>query len=400
MHMTDQSGARYLHSLGLHPARDTAELTALLTKAAGKQEAEQLLRALSLRDTGSGPIDRQDTVAFYELKNQHSELSLIFSAAHDWDLLCQTCQWITEHPDAFGENILDVGCDCGLLSCFLAQKFPHARITSIDRSANGIHAAQQLAQRLRLSNITFQHTPLEELPPMTFDTVFSSRTVQENYDPLTENARFRPLTHQGRICAQVFQRYTDLLLGFVRPGGTFVTIERLERDRVFLGYCLALHQRQLDLVPESHQELLCQEGAQSTILQAFYGIKEGQTDTTAAEDFFIATFQDTLTWQPRHLDTEGELILELCAEEVLCGHVLHNAQGGRVGKLAIYTSRFDPEELFYYQGILGQPVQVHRCAREELEEVLALLEADRTALTAGTLTAHPFQLQSGEEILL
>ena len=133
-----------------------------------------------------------------------------------------------------------------------SQRFsPHSS------SANGIHAAQQLAERLGLTNITFLHTDLETLPPMEFDTVFSSRTVQENYDPLLENARFLPLTHQGRICAQVFQRYTSLLCQFVKPGGTFVTVERMERDRVFLGYCLALHSQGLDLVPESHQELHC-----------------------------------------------------------------------------------------------------------------------------------------------
>ena len=140
---------------------------------------------------------------------------------------------------------------------------------------------------------------------MEFDTVFSSRTVQENYDPLLENARFLPLTHQGRICAQVFQRYTSLLCQFVKPGGTFVTVERMERDRVFLGYCLALHSQGLDLVPESHQELHCQEGDHTTTLQAFCGVKEGRTTPTDAEDFFIATFQDALTWQPRHLDVEG-----------------------------------------------------------------------------------------------
>ena len=305
----NHSGDRYLRSLGLRPAQDSDALAAQLRQAVGDAQAEAALSALYTRrtqqETATSGLDRQETAAFYDRKNQHPQASLILSAAHDWDLLCQTCQWVTEHPDAFGATILDVGCDCGLLSCFLAQTFPHSRITSIDRSANGIHAAQKLAERLGLTNITFLHTDLETLPPMEFDTVFSSRTVQENYDPLLENARFLPLTHQGRICAQVFQRYTSLLCQFVKPGGTFVTVERMERDRVFLGYCLALHSQGLDLIPESHQELHCQEGDHTTTLQAFCGVKEGRTTPTDAEDFFIATFQDALTWQPRHLDVEG-----------------------------------------------------------------------------------------------
>ena len=100
------------------------------------------------------------------------------------------------------------------------------------------------------------------------------------------------------------------------------------------------------------------------------------------------------------MDVEGELILELCAQELIRGHFLHNPQGARVGKLAIYTSKFDPEELFYYQGILGQPVQVHRLSRGELAEVIALLEADLATLTADTLSAHPFAFQDGVELLL
>lgn len=396
------SGDRYLRSLGLRPARDSVELAAQLQQAVGKAQAEQALSALHRRQRqqASGQLDRQATADFYARKNQHPQASLILSAAHDWDLLCQTCRWITQHRDTFGATILDVGCDCGLLSCFLAQTFPDATITSIDRDANGIHAAQTLAQRLGLSNITFLCTDLENLPLRTFDTVFSSRTVQENYDPLTENARFLPLTHQGRICAQVFQRYTGLLCRFLKLGGYLVTVERMERDRVFLGYCLALHQQGLDLVPESHQELRCQEGDHTTCLQAFSGVKEGKTTPTDAEDFFIATFQNALTWQPRHLDVEGELILELCAQELIRGHFLHNSQGARVGKLAIYTSKFDSEELFYYQGILGQPVQVHRLSRGELADVIALLEADLTTLTSNALTAHPFVFQDGVELLL
>lgn len=137
----NHSGDRYLRSLGLRPAQDSDALAAQLRQAVGDAQAEAALSALYTRrtqqETAAGGLDRQETAAFYDRKNQHPQASLILSAAHDWDLLCQTCQWVTQHPDAFGATILDVGCDCGLLSCFLAQTFPHSRITSIDRSANG-----------------------------------------------------------------------------------------------------------------------------------------------------------------------------------------------------------------------------------------------------------------------
>jgi protein-L-isoaspartate O-methyltransferase len=401
MNPTKDYGGQYLDSLGLHPVRDTAELARQLEQAVGRERGQLLLRTLEDRQARqrSGTLSRRETAEFYQLKNRSPQAGIILSAAHDWELLRRTCNWVAEHREAFGEAVLDVGCDCGLLSCFLAQLIPSVQITSIDRSGNAIAAARGLARQLGLSNITFRHGDLETLPQAEYDTVFSSRTVQENYDPLEENARFLLLTRQGRICAQVFRRYTGLLTGFIRPGGSLVTVERMERDRVFLGYCLALNGWGMDLIPESHQELLCREGERTTALQAFCAVKEGRTDAVAAEDFFISGFQDRLTWQPEHLDTEGELILELCAQELLWGVFLHTAKGARVGKLAVYTSKYDPEELFYYQGIIGQSVRVHRCSREALKDVMALLEADLVTLTGSGLSAHPFRFQAGEEQL-
>ena len=103
-----QPGDRYLRSLGLRPAQDSDTLAAQLRQAVGDAQAEAALSALYARraqqETATSGLDRQETAAFYDLKNQHPQASLILSAAHDWDLLCQTCQWVTQHPDAFGAN--------------------------------------------------------------------------------------------------------------------------------------------------------------------------------------------------------------------------------------------------------------------------------------------------------
>lgn len=88
------------------PAQDSDALAAQLRQAVGDAQAEAALDALYRRQQqqASGTLDRQETATFYDLKNQHPQASLILSAAHDWDLLCQTCQWVTEHPDAFGRH--------------------------------------------------------------------------------------------------------------------------------------------------------------------------------------------------------------------------------------------------------------------------------------------------------
>ena len=88
----NHSGDRYLRSLGLRPVQDSDALAAQLRQAVGDAQAEAALSALYTRrtqqETATSGLDRQETAAFYDRKNQHPQASLILSAAHDWDLLC------------------------------------------------------------------------------------------------------------------------------------------------------------------------------------------------------------------------------------------------------------------------------------------------------------------------
>ncbi len=85
----NHSGDRYLRSLGLRPAQDSDALAAQLRQAVGDAQAEAALSALYTRrtqqETATSGLDRQETAAFYDRKNQHPQASLILSAAHDWD---------------------------------------------------------------------------------------------------------------------------------------------------------------------------------------------------------------------------------------------------------------------------------------------------------------------------
>ncbi len=81
----NHSGDRYLRSLGLRPAQDSDALAAQLRQAVGDAQAEAALSALYTRrtqqETATSGLDRQETAAFYDRKNQHPQASLILSAA-------------------------------------------------------------------------------------------------------------------------------------------------------------------------------------------------------------------------------------------------------------------------------------------------------------------------------
>ena len=77
-------------------------------------------------------------------------LSLYLTGAFDGDIIRRTCNWITDHKDLFGDTILEIGCDIGLIPCFLAKTFPNSIVTAIDRCKNGLAIGQKLADKFGL----------------------------------------------------------------------------------------------------------------------------------------------------------------------------------------------------------------------------------------------------------
>lgn len=145
----------------------------------------------------------------------------------------------------FGETILDVGCDCGIMSCFLAKLLPGSHITAIDRTENAVKVARQLAETLQLHNISFVHADLAALGEQTYDTVFSMRTVHENVANRDIQPSFAPLLEQAQLYGNTVADYGQQLAGKVKAGGTLVSIERGEKNPMFLGWLFDLHENGL-----------------------------------------------------------------------------------------------------------------------------------------------------------
>ncbi len=101
-------------------------------------------------------LEDNDEAGFYATIFSNYELALTFSglrislyqAVIDWILVCLS--------ESNPQKILDAGCGNGILTCFLAKRFPDATIIGIDISAEGIEQARKLALSLALTNIKFE----------------------------------------------------------------------------------------------------------------------------------------------------------------------------------------------------------------------------------------------------
>jgi SAM-dependent methyltransferase len=71
-------------------------------------------------------------------------------------------------------TVLEAGCGVGAQTITLAKKSPKAQITSIDLSQDSLEKAKSLIEQEKISNVTFQHADIFQLPfeDEQFDHVF------------------------------------------------------------------------------------------------------------------------------------------------------------------------------------------------------------------------------------
>lgn len=132
-------GAAVFDGVGHSPARDKKGMYTQLKKQLGQREADRLMEQV---------WQESDVQRLYDVKNGSYEKGITFSGAYDGDIYRKACNWIAQNQDVFGETILDVGCDCGIMSCFLAKLLPGSHITAIDRTENAVKVARAAGRNL------------------------------------------------------------------------------------------------------------------------------------------------------------------------------------------------------------------------------------------------------------
>ena len=105
-----------------------------------------------------------------------------------------------------GCSVLEAGCGVGAQTVTLARNSPHARIVSVDISAQSLRQAKQTADAAGVSNVEFREADIFNLPfeAESFDHVFVCFVLEHLRDPAGA------LEHLRRV---------------LRPGGTITVIE-------------------------------------------------------------------------------------------------------------------------------------------------------------------------------
>lgn len=167
--------------LKLFAAVDYESLMKLLMQDYSEKRAFKLFKKwydeIDRREEGHITNDK----GIYTLMNEEYKSSLALIGGTNYNRYLAQGEWIENHKELFGKRILDVGCLNGILTCFIAKLFPESNVIGIDDNKPAIVNAKKLAKELNLKNVKFVFVPLLRYEG-SFDTVFSSLVLHENYD--------------------------------------------------------------------------------------------------------------------------------------------------------------------------------------------------------------------------
>ncbi len=171
---------QYFDKIGLIEEKDRDEFFKKIGEKHNINLTQNLDLAVSLRkDNGSGKI--------YTVKNKDLETTIDF-AGYYHDLYRQFFGWLVQADGLDGENldgkkILDLGCDNGITTCFIAQLYPNAEIVAVDKSKKGIKCAEEIAAKLGIKNVRFEAVDAKKVDKFfkdeKFDVVLDNRSMLE-----------------------------------------------------------------------------------------------------------------------------------------------------------------------------------------------------------------------------
>lgn len=237
----------FLKEVGIKPAKTYEEAIKWIAKAGYTEKAKRLSKFITERGRQEGNISNS---ALYNLKNNDYDSAIIFTGSIDYDIIKEICIWILDNKDRFDDNILEIGFDTGIISCFLGRVFPEKEITSIDKYDKSVAVAEKLAQKMNVSNVHFKRADLKK-ETQKYSTVFSSRTMHENGRMFTPEL-YKGLESAGKEYANSLGDYAKQVSSVIEDGGNLISIERQDVDPRYLGWMLALGKYNLNLNIDSY----------------------------------------------------------------------------------------------------------------------------------------------------
>ncbi|WP_104181732.1 class I SAM-dependent methyltransferase [Arthrobacter sp. B0490] len=187
------------------------EHAAVLTSAAGPNNLAILMQHTSMMGEMEQQVierfRRGGGLSYEEYPHFHRNMAETSAAVHDLALVDGILPLGPELPGRLrtGIDVADIGCGSGHAINLMAQAFPASRFTGYDFSESAIGAARAEADRMGLSNATFDVLDVTQLD------------IEAGFDAVTAFDAIHDQAHPARVLRNIERA--------LRPGGTFLMVD-------------------------------------------------------------------------------------------------------------------------------------------------------------------------------
>ena len=371
-------GLQYFQEIHFNRIRGKHGLKDRWVTTFGKAKAERLLFQREKIQAG--------TPEFYEFKNSDPEISKSFSEAYDGEIIRKACNYIDSKKEYFGKTILEVGCESGYMTGFLAKTFPDSKIVSIDRSKNAVDIASHKIESLGITNVELRVASLEDVTG-TFDTVFCMRTIQENLNYDIGPYRGDPVAAQISGYVDLTEEYTRFLVSHLNVNGNLIIFERISHDPLMCGWMMRLCISNCGPMLETYSEINCEEAGDLSIFQAFVCHNGFTDDPQSMIDFW----KKDISIEPsrKGILTNWSALIYLAnnAGKLIRGVHILNSEGRPVGRFAAFYDKDDDSIIYFLQGV-GDDIHLASIEKKMKE---ALLQHLQEMIDVNVQAGHHFE---------
>lgn len=309
----------YLRRIGVKSYKNDRDYFRALDRSTEDKEA--IRRALEIISNRADGEIKDD---IYNEKNKYLSLAKVINGYFDYSHYMSSLQWISDHSDLLGKAILDVGCDIGISSCFIALLVPESKVVGIDTSENGIRCAMELAKELNLKNVSFECINVNSISPdEKYDTVLSIKVFHENggfidYNPCTS------MDEMADVIASSFRRYAKSLARHVKDEGNCITIEKLGRAELPWAWINIMNRFGLVFNPENAIRYECSEAKRDSRMFAFEFRKRDSLEKDELYKIYNTSFHEPLNVIEGKYEKEvASLLCQNSARSLIWGYDLY-----------------------------------------------------------------------------
>ena len=172
-------------------------------------------------------------------------------AGYYYDLYRQFFAWFIDFKNSYdknldGKKILDLGCDNGITTCFIANLYPNSEIIGVDKCKKGIKCAEEIAQKLGVENVKFEVVDAKKVDKFfkeeKFDLVISNRSMLEITNlPKLKSFWSIDEVENSIVVANSVLKFFNSVEKVMTHDAKLITFERLDGLEEILNFIKSMH---------------------------------------------------------------------------------------------------------------------------------------------------------------